>query len=74
MENPVSTENLFLMAEALGVTLNNISLSRFQRKNEKTSLSLLDEKFCKLTSEKQRLVMASVSAMLDGFLLNPGQQ
>lgn len=68
----LSAENLFLMAEALGVTPNDISPSRLQRK--KPSLSPLDEKFCKLTPEKQRLVMSSISAMIDGFLLSSGQQ
>lgn len=70
----LSAENLFLMAEALGVTPNDISPSRLQHKNKKPSLSHLDEKFCKLSHERQRLVLASVSAMIDGFLLSPGQQ
>ena len=70
----LSAENLFLIAEALGVTPNDISPSRLQRKKKNPSLSPLDEKFCKLTPEKQRLVMSSISAMIDGFLLSSGQQ
>ena len=70
----LSAENLFLIAEALGVTPNDISPSRLQRMNKKPSLSPLDEKYCKLTPEKQRLVMSSISAMVDGYLLSSGQQ
>ena len=70
----LSAENLFLIAEALGLTPNDISPSRLQHKNNKPSLSPLDEKFRKLTPEKQRLVMSSISAMIDGFLLSSGQQ
>ena len=67
----LSAENLFLMAEALGVTPNDISPTRLQYKKKQNSLSLLDEKYAKLTPDKQKLVMVSISAMIDGFLHNP---
>ena len=67
----LSAENLFLMAEALGVTPNDISPTRLQYKKKQSTLSLLDEKYAKLTPDKQKLVMASISAMIDGFLHSP---
>ena len=64
----LSAENLFDLADALGVTPNDLSPSRFRTNRDITTTSVLSEKYSKLTEENRELFISAVQAMVDGLL------
>ena len=65
----LSVENLFSLADALGVTPNDLSPSRFRVSDSTTALTAINDKYLMLTDENRKLFIASVYALVDGLLI-----
>lgn len=65
----LSAENLFYLADALGVTPNDLSPSRFRVADSTTALTTINDKYLMLTEENRKLFIASVCALADGLLI-----
>ena len=64
----LSAENLFDLADALGVTPNDLSPSRFRTNRDITTTSVLSKKYSNLTEENRELFISAVQALVDGLL------
>ena len=65
----ISAESLFNLADALGVTPNDLSPSRFRTADSTIALATICDKYSKLTEENQKLFIASMCALADGLLV-----
>ena len=65
----ISAESLFKLADALAVTPNDLSPSRFSAADSATALAPIHDMYSKLTEENQKLFIASVCALADGLLI-----
>lgn len=67
-----SVETLFQIAQALGVTPNDLAPKHYGFHRTKNNLSAFDDSFNLLTDENKELVMKSVSALISGFIHSQG--
>ena len=63
-----SVTSLCTIAAALEVSLEELAPKRLRKTPRKSSLASVEAKFAKLSTHQQALVLASLSAMIDGLL------
>lgn len=64
----VTVDNFFALADALGLTPNDLSPSRFRKVASRHALSELDPRFDLLKKDEQELLMSTITVMITGFL------
>ena len=64
----VTVDSFFALADALGVTPNDLSPSRSHKVISRHALSQLDPRFDLLKKEEQELIVSTIAVMITGFL------
>lgn len=64
----VTVDSFFALADALGVTPNDLSPSRFRKVATMHALSQLDPRFDLLKKDEQELLVSTIAVMITGFL------